>query len=186
LDGLVQSGAKIVDITIPKLDQMRVAHAVSILSEMCTSLLNHREHWEELSPATQASLYLARSFAPEYYIKAQRLRTEALAVFDQAFALADVIATPTTAITAPEIPAGGLKNGWSDLSLTTELMRFAFPSNFTGHPALSVPVGYDGKGLPIGLQLIGKHWQEDFLLGLGFKVEAQTAWRAPTTHFPLL
>jgi aspartyl-tRNA(Asn)/glutamyl-tRNA(Gln) amidotransferase subunit A len=65
----------------------------------------------------------------------------------------------------------GDREGWSDLSTTTRLMRFAFLANLTGHPALTVPVGEDA-GLPLGLQLMGRAWDEVTLLRLGARVEA--------------
>jgi Asp-tRNA(Asn)/Glu-tRNA(Gln) amidotransferase A subunit family amidase len=78
----------------------------------------------------------------------------------------DVIATPTTAITAPPILADSLPDGDSDLYTLTEIMRFAVAANFTGLPAVSFPAGYDTKGLPVGLQMIGRAWSEALLLRL--------------------
>ena len=54
--------------------------------------------------------------------------------------------------------------GWSDLGAVTELMRFAMPGNLTGLPAIAFPVGYDERGLPTGMQAMGRPWEEHLLL----------------------
>jgi Asp-tRNA(Asn)/Glu-tRNA(Gln) amidotransferase A subunit family amidase len=91
----------------------------------------------------------------------------------------DVIATPTTAVTAPAIPADALADGESDLTTLTELMRYAVAANFTGLPAISLPAGYDAAGLPVGLQLLGPAWSEALLLRLAHAADQIVDHRAP-------
>ena len=50
-------------------------------------------------------------------------------------------------------------------------MRYAFPANLTGLPAISFPVGYDPAGLPIGMQAMGRHWEEATLLRIARAAE---------------
>ncbi|CAN1284569.1 Fatty acid amide hydrolase [Linum perenne] len=83
----------------------------------------------------------------------------------------DVIVTPTTGTTAPLIPRGALKYGESDMKTTGYLMRFITAPNLIGLPAISVPVGYDNQGLPVGLQLIGRPWGEATILRLAFAIQ---------------
>jgi Asp-tRNA(Asn)/Glu-tRNA(Gln) amidotransferase A subunit family amidase len=142
---------------------MRIAHAVTILSEMATAMDNVREHRRELGPGVRASLALGRSFSATDYLTAQRIRTRAIEIFATAFAAVDLIATPATAIPAPPIIDGG-RAGFSDLGTSTELMRYVVPGNFVGVPAISIPVGLTGAGLPIGLQLMADCWREPLLL----------------------
>ncbi|KAF9665866.1 hypothetical protein SADUNF_Sadunf16G0169400 [Salix dunnii] len=87
------------------------------------------------------------------------------------FKKVDVIVTPTTGMTAPEIPSSALSYGETDLQTTGYLMRFIIAANLLGFPAISIPVGYDKQGLPIGLQLIGRPWGEATLLRLASAVE---------------
>ncbi|CAN1284565.1 Fatty acid amide hydrolase [Linum perenne] len=89
----------------------------------------------------------------------------------EAFKKVDVIVTPTTGMTAPVIPPSALKYGETDIKVTAYLMRFVVGPNLLGFPAISVPVGYDKKGLPIGLQLIGRPWAEATILRLAFAIE---------------
>jgi Asp-tRNA(Asn)/Glu-tRNA(Gln) amidotransferase A subunit family amidase len=67
-----------------------------------------------------------------------------------------------------------------------ETMRFAYLSNFTGHPAISFPAGYDSAGLPIGLQAIGRAWSERLLLRLAAFADTLVERRRPQRYYPTL
>jgi Asp-tRNA(Asn)/Glu-tRNA(Gln) amidotransferase A subunit family amidase len=186
LEKLVRAGANVREIEIPALDAMRIAHVASILCEQAANLQDRREHLRELSAPTRVTLALSHAFSAADYVQAQRIRTQAIAAFERAFGEVDAILTPATAITAPPIPAGGTKAGWSDLSVTTEKMRYAYQANLTGHPAISFPVGYDGNGLPIGMQAIGHYWGERTLLRIARAAERLVDRRRPGVFFSIL
>lgn len=186
LDELVMVGAQIKEIELPGLDAMRIAHVVSILGEQGANLQDRREHIRELSDPTRVTWSLVNTFSAVDYIQAQRIRTKAIATFTRLFEEVDAILTPTTAITAPLIPANGVPDGWSDLSATTEKMRYAFESNLTGLPAISFPVGYDHDGLPIGMQAMGNFWTERTLLRIAYAAEQVVERHTPGVFFPIL
>lgn len=181
-----RAGAQVREIVVPELDAMRVAHIIIILSEMFANMRNHGAAMRQLGPSVRTTLALATAFDANDYIKAQRMRTRALAIFDEIFRRVDVILTPATAITAPVIPPGAGLGAWSDLSADTEVMRFVFPGNLTGLPALSFPVGYDDQGMPIGMQAMGRHWAEATLLRVAYVAEQHTQRRRPGRYYPLL
>ena len=180
------AGARVCEIVIPGLDAMRLAHATTILSEMMSNMLDHGDDCQRLGPSVRISLALGAAMKSTDYIKAQRVRTRALAAFDAAFTKVDAIITPATAITAPPIPQGGAEGGWSNLNNTTELMRFVFPGNLTGLPGIAFPVGYDAAGLPIGMQAIGRHWEEHLLLRVAYVAEQYVERRRPQVFYPIL
>ena len=75
-----------------------------------------------------------------------------------------------------------MKTGDSDLETLDSIMRFAPAGNLTGLPGLTVPVGYDESGLPIGLQLMGPAWSEGKLLGIGAALERVIERQTPPMY----
>jgi aspartyl-tRNA(Asn)/glutamyl-tRNA(Gln) amidotransferase subunit A len=101
----------------------------------------------------------------------QRLRGEIKAVF----ADIDLLITPTTPI--PALTIAELKQN-PDLLRPRELLllRNTRPINVWGLPAISVPCGFTGAGLPVSLQIIGPHWGEALILRVAFAYEQATVW----------
>ncbi|CAL9051511.1 unnamed protein product [Musa banksii] len=166
-------GCQIIEITLPELEEMRTAHVVSIGSESLCGLNAYRgeRKYSELTLDTRTSLALFRSFSAADYVAAQRLRRRIMYYYMEAFKKVDIIVTPTTGITAPKIPLSSLQYGESNYETSGYLMRFILAGNLLGLPAISVPIGYDKQGLPIGLQLIGRPWSEASILRVAFAVE---------------
>lgn len=65
-------------------------------------------------------------------------------------------------------------------------MRFATVANLTGFPAISFPAGYTAGALPVGMQAIGRAWDEALLLRIALAAEARMVRRAPQRHFQIL
>lgn len=101
---------------------------------------------------------LSAGYFDAYYTKAQKIRRLIIKDFDDAFANCDVIASPT----APT-PAYKLSENLDPASMYLGDV-YTIAVNLAGLPAISQPVGLSKDGLPIGLQLIGQHWQESKLL----------------------
>jgi Asp-tRNA(Asn)/Glu-tRNA(Gln) amidotransferase A subunit family amidase len=188
LAALERRGARLVDITLPGLEAIRLAHGLTIAAEIAAALEpvyaagTHRR----LSAETRINVALARRASSVDYVQAQRVRTGALAAFQTAFQDIDVLVTPTTGMTAPAIRPDALGAGESDLSALTALMRFVVAANFVGVPAISFPAGHDGAGLPVGLQAMAPWWEERRLLALAHAAEQDVAWRRPQVFHQLL
>jgi aspartyl-tRNA(Asn)/glutamyl-tRNA(Gln) amidotransferase subunit A len=114
---------------------------------------------------------LSAGYYDAYYLKAQKVRTLIKQDFENAFEKVDVLVCPTAPSTA--FKAGEKVDDPLSMYLT-DLMTI--PVNLTGVPALSLPCGYDGDGLPIGMQLIGKVLREDVLLQVAYAYEQSTDW----------
>jgi Asp-tRNA(Asn)/Glu-tRNA(Gln) amidotransferase A subunit family amidase len=180
-------GCEIKDIVIPDLEANRIAHTVTIVSEMVQGMSKtYDKHHKQHGLDVRINLALGRKFSAEDYVKSQRIRTRMIRHFNKAFKDVDVILTPTTAITAPEIKKGALPDGESDLTNTVEIMRFVTAANLTGLPAITFPVGYTQKGLPIGLQAMGRAWDEVTLLKMAFAAEQILERKEPQVHFKIL
>jgi aspartyl-tRNA(Asn)/glutamyl-tRNA(Gln) amidotransferase subunit A len=100
----------------------------------------------------------------------------------------DLIAAPTCGVVAPRTDPAALRHGATDLRQAGELMRFTIPVNMAGLPAVSVPVGHGEGGLPVGLQLIGRPWDEAGLLAVAAALEAAATprLRPPRLRWDLL
>ncbi|MGB3692368.1 MAG: Asp-tRNA(Asn)/Glu-tRNA(Gln) amidotransferase subunit GatA [Spirulinaceae cyanobacterium] len=114
---------------------------------------------------------LSAGYYDAYYLKAQKVRTLIKQDFEAAFEKVDVLVcptSPTTAFKAGEKTTDPLSMYASDL--------MTIPVNLAGLPALSIPCGFDQRGLPIGMQFIGKVLREDLLLQVAYAYEQCTDW----------
>jgi Asp-tRNA(Asn)/Glu-tRNA(Gln) amidotransferase A subunit family amidase len=186
VEWLQEAGANFKEIEIPYLDEMRIAHAVTILVEIAANMEVHAERWKACGAPTRVNLLLGRAATAHDYLQALRVRTRGLAIFRAVFDEVDALVTPATALMAPPIPANGSLWGWSDLNTVTELMRYVFPGNLLGLPAIAFPVGYGSGGLPIGMQAMGPHWSEHHLLRIARVAERLVERRRPSLYFDIL
>lgn len=187
LDSLRSRGAKVKEVVIPELDAARIAHIVSITSEMATAQEQYdRGHWREYSLEVRTNLVLARAFTSRDYVQALRVRTRTMQHFRRVLAEVDAIVTPATGCVAPAIPPDALPDGESDLTTLLEIMRFATPANLIGLPAIAFPAGYTAYGLPIGFQAMGRPWEEHVLLRIARVAESIVERKPPKVAFHLL
>ncbi len=115
---------------------------------------------------------LSSGYYDAYYKKAQQVRTLVKSRFDEIFENHDIILTPTAPTTAFKI---GEK---SDNPLEMYLSDICTVSvNIAGLPGLSMPCGVDSKGLPVGMQLIGKRFDEETILNAAYTYEQATKFR---------
>ena len=167
LRALEREGAVLVDISMPISQH---AHRVGFLTIGPEALVEHRRAWidqrELLADDLRLSFAVLAGMTALEHLDAQRLRTGLRRELCHALAGVDVIALPTTAITAPRYTEEDEKVAFSDPSALEGLVRFTFLCNLTGNPAGTAPVGLDGGGLPIGLQIIGDAWDEVMVLSV--------------------
>ncbi len=112
---------------------------------------------------------LSAGYYDAYYGKASQVRTLIMEDFKNAFEHCDAIASPVT-------PAPAFRIGENtDDPLTMYLSDiFTLSANMAGIPGISVPCGFSGDGLPIGLQIMGKHFNEEILLTVAYNFEQET------------
>jgi aspartyl-tRNA(Asn)/glutamyl-tRNA(Gln) amidotransferase subunit A len=114
---------------------------------------------------------LSSGYYEAYYKKAQQVRTLIKKDFENALKKADVIVTPTSPTAAFKIgekTADPLQMYLSDI--------FTISINLAGVPAISIPCGFTSNNLPIGLQIIGKHFDEESVLKIAYAYEQSTDW----------
>ena len=117
---------------------------------------------------------LSHGYYDAYYLKAQKVRTLLRQDFDRAWASGiDALVTPTAPTTAFAL---GEKSG--DPLAMKQSDIYSIPAPMAGIPALSQPCGFDGHGLPIGLQLMGPAFSEETLLRIAHAYEQVTDWHS--------
>ena len=114
---------------------------------------------------------LSAGYYDAYYGQAQKVRTLIKRDFEQAFTQVDAIATPVAPTTAFRIG----EHSDDPLSMYLEDI-FTLPTNLAGVPGLAFPVGFDEKGLPVGMQLMGPDFHEEVLFRLAHAYQQVTGW----------
>jgi aspartyl-tRNA(Asn)/glutamyl-tRNA(Gln) amidotransferase subunit A len=136
-------------------------------------------HWLDYTPAFRRRITSAAMLTAEECVTAHRIRRVITSEYQRTLGQVDVIVTPT--VSHPAFPIG-------KASPLSDMLNFLRPVSLTGLPALSLPCGFTGAGLPIGMQLIGGLWEEKTILQVGYAYEQSTEWhkrRPPLGPGPL-
>lgn len=167
ISALEKEGAEIVRIEIPMAKYAPAMGYMTISPEEVAikrDILRSRR--SELPDDLRLMFAIVEGFSCGEYLDAQRLRSGLRIAVAELFHDVDVIALPTTAITAPRYIEAEERLPFSDPTAIDGLCRFNFLGNLTGLPAATAPIGLDSKGLPIGLQIIGDAWDEPTVLSV--------------------
>ena len=207
VDVLQQAGARVSKVSVPEHLQVRAAqnalngegalavfntgfygaftrtyYPASLLAAINELWFSHAD---VLSPRTKLSLIAAsmsrRNYNGRVYAKAQNVRPTFIKAYDAALTDVDVLVMPTCVTTAPknhrpesymQALEDSLSNSASRATKNTQ------PFNYTGHPALAVPVGKSAAGLPASMQLVGRFFDDPLLLRVAYAYEHSTDWEA--------
>ena len=113
------------------------------------------------------------------YAKAQNVRPTYIKAYDAEFANVDILVMPTCIMTAPKnhTPGSYLEAVEDNLaSANSGANRNTQPFNYTGHPALAVPVGKSSAGLPVSMQLVGRFFDDPLLMRVAYAYQQSTDW----------
>jgi aspartyl-tRNA(Asn)/glutamyl-tRNA(Gln) amidotransferase subunit A len=110
------------------------------------------------------------------YLKGQRLRALIRSEVDRALSRLDVLLAPTTPVAATLVGQDEVDIGGQQQPVRPALIRYTRPFNLTGHPAASIPCGFTSRGLPIGLQIIGRPFDEATVLRAADAYQRATDW----------
>jgi aspartyl-tRNA(Asn)/glutamyl-tRNA(Gln) amidotransferase subunit A len=195
---LKQQGAEIVEISLPNTKYALPVYYIIAPAECSSNLarydgvrFGHRTSQkfstlDEMYEKTRAEGFgdevkrrimigtyvLSHGYYDAYYVKAQKVRALIAQDFDNAFEKVDAILTPTapsSAFAIGENQDDPVKMYLNDV--------FTIPTSLAGLPAISVPAGLDSKGLPLGLQIITKAWNEQTAFDVGFALEQAAGFK---------
>ncbi len=191
---LKKQGAEVIDISLPHTEYTLAAYYIIATAEASSNLarfdgvqygfrasgvkdiIDMYKKTKEEGFGTEVkrrillgTYVLSSGYYDAYYLKALKVRTLIKRDFDEAFKKVDVIATPVSPTTAFKI---GEK---TEDALTMYLSDvFTISANLAGIPGVSIPCGFDDNSLPIGLQLLGRPFEEATILNAGYAFEQQT------------
>ena len=176
--GLLESmGAEVKEVSYPMFNESQAISSTVLMSEASAfhrDLLENEGHqlYEPVRQRLHAGLFISAA----EYLRAQQART----IFDQQGRRllddVDLLAGPTEPVTAPEITAARVMAGEQEVGVVGALTQYTRPYNINGFPAISVPCGFSDAGLPIGLQLAGKPFDEITVLRAAHAYEQATTW----------
>jgi len=188
---LKEAGAEIIDVTLPHTKYALPTYYIVAPAEASANLARYDgvkygyrseniKDLEDMYSQTRAEGFgaevkrriligtyvLSAGYYDAYYLRAQKVRTKIVEDFTMAFNKCDAILTPTT-------PTGAFKIGEKNIDPVTMYMNdvFTVPASLAGLPAISIPSGLDAKGCPLGLQLIGKGFDEETIFSIGSILE---------------
>jgi aspartyl-tRNA(Asn)/glutamyl-tRNA(Gln) amidotransferase subunit A len=140
------------------------------------------ERWgNQLDSSYRDFLEDGRKVSMERLREAESARTRLYQAVQRLFAHYDLLASPSLVVPALKVTHHAsrdqvLVNGKPQGFTRTGFSSYLYPFNLTGHPAISVPNGWNAGGLPIGLQLVGRWWADRDLLRLAAMLETARPW----------
>ena len=182
---MLQSAGAIVDeVALPA-----VAHvAAGAYAVVASEALAYHTGWlasrpDDYDPEVRTRLQLGAFVTGAHYVKGQQVRALVRRDVDAALARRDVLLAPATPHTAPRIDERQTTLGDGPSDVRSALIRLTRPFNFSGHPACAVPCGFSAQGLPIGMQLVGRPFDEATVLRAADAYQRLTDWH---TRRPVL
>ena len=174
---LARHGATVDEVRLDHLAELPAATMAIIGSE---ALAYHAEWVRTRAHEYQADvierLRMAAFVTGVQYVRAQQLRGLVRSEVDRVLTTHDVLLAPATPVTAPRVGEREVVLGSGRSDVRSALIRFTRPFNVSGHPACAVPCGFDGQGLPIGMQVIGRAFDEAMVLRVADAYQRFTDW----------
>lgn len=179
---LEELGCRTVEFEFPRVQEIMAAYTTL---DSCEASAYHQrsiaDRPMDFQPDVRLLLEQGLFIPATYYIQALRIRAAIFRDIMDLFKKFDVMVTPSEPIVAPEVGQQSVGFDGGEETVDNAIVRYLAPFNLTGLPALSIPCGMSSNGLPIGMQVIGKAFDETTVLRVGNAYEQTTDWH---TRFP--
>ena len=170
-------GARIQEISGPDLGLINAAGSVVQTAEAATIYRSRvLDQGQRFDPVIRQRIESGLFISAEAYLHAQRVRAKLSGGLLKVLERVDLLATPTTAIAAPDIAQERVTISGQDVPIREALLRITRVFSTVGLPAISVPCGFTKGGLPIGLQLVAGPFSESLLLRVAQAYQGSTTW----------
>jgi Asp-tRNA(Asn)/Glu-tRNA(Gln) amidotransferase A subunit family amidase len=175
LTTLAGAGLPIEVVPPPSDDTIAARWAIIASAELAESLAGVRDRWDEFEPSLHDQVRLGEAVSAADYIAAHRVRHLVTARFDELLGGDAVLVVPTVnAVSWP--PEGPLPTRAGAITDDPAIAVNTVDLNFTGHPAVNVPLGRDEAGVPFGLQIVAPRFADELALGLAALLERERPW----------
>ena len=181
---LKREGATVAPVELP--DQSQLTAACQLVLAVEAAALHKRwliERPGDYGPQVLMRLQNGLAIPGVSYLEAMRWRGPALAAFNAATAGVDVVIAPVAPVAAPTIAESDVGNSPDAEAVIQRLTRFTRPINYLGLPSLAIPAGFTRAGLPVGMQLIGRSFDEAMLLRIGAAFQRATDFNERVPKF---
>jgi aspartyl-tRNA(Asn)/glutamyl-tRNA(Gln) amidotransferase subunit A len=176
---LESEGARFVQVELP--DQRQLAGASQLVLAVEAAAFHKRwmiERPQDYGAQVLMRLQNALAIPAVSYLEALRWRGPALAAYLTATSGVDAVLVPVAPMAAPTIAESDVGNTPGAEAVIQRLTRFTRPVNYLGVPSLAIPCGFSKAGLPVGMQLIGRSFDEAMLLRIGAAFQRATDFHA--------
>jgi aspartyl-tRNA(Asn)/glutamyl-tRNA(Gln) amidotransferase subunit A len=182
---LRREGANVVKVELP--DQRQLSAASQLVLAVEAAAFHKRwmiERAQDYGPQVLMRLQNGLAIPGVSYLEALRWRGQALAAHVAAVANVDAVIAPVSPVPAPTIAESDVGNSPDAEAVIQRLTRLTRPINYLGLPALSIPCGFTRGGLPVGMQLIGRSFDEATLLRVGAAFQRATDFHERLPKLP--
>jgi aspartyl-tRNA(Asn)/glutamyl-tRNA(Gln) amidotransferase subunit A len=176
------AGATLVEAEPPDFDTLS-AHCLVVMQAEASAQHARwmRERPAEYSPAVRSRLECGYAIPATAYLEVLRMRGARLERFcSETLAQADIYLTPAMTVRIPTREQTGPRGGEGMPALLAQITRLTRWVNYLGVPALVLPCGFDSRGLPLALQLVGRPFAEAALLAAGHAFQRESDWHLRT------
>ena len=174
-------GARIIPVRVPDIDALNAVGRVILLAEASALMEKYIDNRDQFGSDVLALLDQGRLLAATDYVNAQRLRRMMQREFAQLWSRIDCLFTPTTPMAAPRIGEKTVSLGDFTEDVRLAATRLVRGINVLGLPAISMPCGFDRRVLPVGLQIVGRPFDENLILQVAAALEDATGKSARPT-----
>jgi aspartyl-tRNA(Asn)/glutamyl-tRNA(Gln) amidotransferase subunit A len=181
----VERAARALEEMGARVDEVKLEHVANVaaasMAIVASEALAYHAEWVRTRPGDYQPDVLERLRAGAFvsgvhYVRGQQLRVLVRAEVDEALAKRDVLLAPATPIAATRIGETETEVGDGTADVRSSLIRLTRPFNFSGHPACALPCGFTTGGLPIGLQVVGRPFDEATVLRVADAYQRATDW----------
>jgi aspartyl-tRNA(Asn)/glutamyl-tRNA(Gln) amidotransferase subunit A len=177
-------GVNIVQVELP--DQRQLTAACQFVLAVEAAAFHKRwmiERPQDYGPQVLMRLQNGLAIPAVSYLEAMRWRGPALAAYLASVAGVDAVLAPVAPVAAPTIAESDVGNSPDAEAVIQRLTRFTRPVNYLGLPSLAIPCGFTKAGLPVGMQLIGRSFDEAVLLRIGATFQRATDFHQKRPEF---